>query len=362
MAPKQDPRTAKVLEQFKILDTDGNGTLEFDEIRDVLQKLDPKLSGIDLQKLFCQIDANGNGGIDTEEFCDFIFGGGTGSKLEEVIFETPQGTVSNMPVRKEWIEETLQHHNKLRALHGSQPLSWSDECYQLAKQQANICQQKRKMEHGSLEGKSGKHGQNIYWCSRPPISATRATQAWYDEIDTPGYDFSRQSERQPGTGHFTAVVWQGSTHVGMAASEDGLYVVANYWPAGNYVGRHAENVFPLGEAAQAEAKKMRAKMEQEKQEKEAAKQKAKAAGGGAKTEFGDAAKQVGPVKEMTAELKAILEGCPFNYTPKIEEAFKNDGEATVKRESHGEAEVIEVKLKVGRKTSTMKGQWGCGCT
>ena len=52
-----------------------------------------------------------------------------------------------------------------------------------------------------------------------------------------------------GTGHFTQVVWKSSQElgVGKAKSDDGrqVFVVCLYFPAGNYVGRHSENVLPL---------------------------------------------------------------------------------------------------------------------
>lgn len=56
-----------------------------------------------------------------------------------------------------------------------------------------------------------------------------ATQRWYDEIDD--YDFStHQSGTGKPTGHFTQVVWYGTTHVGAARSSDGIYIAANYSP------------------------------------------------------------------------------------------------------------------------------------
>merc|ERR1712032_93353 len=54
----------------------------------------------------------------------------------------------------------------------------------------------------------------------------------------------------PGTGHFTAVVWLATTHVGMNC--DGLgkgFIVANYTPAGNMMPadpHYLRNVLPLG--------------------------------------------------------------------------------------------------------------------
>lgn len=49
------------------------------------------------------------------------------------------------------------------------------------------------------------------------------------------------------TGHFTQVVWKGSHEVGLgrAQAADGKwFVCGNFYPAGNYVGQNAENVFP----------------------------------------------------------------------------------------------------------------------
>ena len=62
----------------------------------------------------------------------------------------------------------------------------------------------------------------------------------------PGYDF--KSTEPGGSGHFTQVVWKGSTELGVGRAEamhDGLlctYVVARYRPAGNFIGEFAKNV------------------------------------------------------------------------------------------------------------------------
>lgn len=49
-------------------------------------------------------------------------------------------------------------------------------------------------------------------------------------------------------GHFTQVIWKGSREIGVgrAFAEDGLrvFVVCNYYPAGNVIGRFKENVMP----------------------------------------------------------------------------------------------------------------------
>ena len=50
-------------------------------------------------------------------------------------------------------------------------------------------------------------------------------------------------------GHFTQVVWRTSRElgVGKAQTRDGKWLaVANYFPAGNYIGQYHENVPPPG--------------------------------------------------------------------------------------------------------------------
>lgn len=49
------------------------------------------------------------------------------------------------------------------------------------------------------------------------------------------------------SGHFTQVVWKSSKElgVGRARTQDGKWlVVANYLPAGNFMGKYKENVMP----------------------------------------------------------------------------------------------------------------------
>merc|ERR1712032_1561801 len=62
----------------------------------------------------------------------------------------------------------------------------------------------------------------------------------------------------PGTGHFTAVVWLATTHVGMNCDSLGKgFIVANYTPAGNMMPadpHYLRNVLPLGTPMQTRRK------------------------------------------------------------------------------------------------------------
>ena len=60
------------------------------------------------------------------------------------------------------------------------------------------------------------------------------------------YDFKRGGH-QPGTGHFTQVVWKDTRELGMARAKSkngSVYVVARYRPAGNNVSSFDGNVLP----------------------------------------------------------------------------------------------------------------------
>ena len=55
--------------------------------------------------------------------------------------------------------------------------------------------------------------------------------------------------RYPVSGHFSQVVWLSTRQVGVAQarSKSGrVYVVANYSPAGNFLGDYCDNVPPVG--------------------------------------------------------------------------------------------------------------------
>jgi len=144
----------------------------------------------------------------------------------------------------QWITETLDAMNTRRKLHGAPPLEWSEECYKAAKMQADACDEQNLLHHGYMEGPSGAHGQNAFMSSeagRPE----QAVEAWYNELNDPGYDFGKAGF-DAGTGHFTQTVWVGSRSVGQAASPSGKYQVANFLPAGNVDGLFEKNVLPAG--------------------------------------------------------------------------------------------------------------------
>ena len=98
---------------------------------------------------------------------------------------------------------------------------------------------------------NGWAGENIftYWTSGSNLKITGAdaVDRWYDEIKD--YDF-RTCDTKNGRpiGHFTQLIWKGTNKVGlgMARNKDNnVYVVANYYLAGNIEGYFKKNVLPM---------------------------------------------------------------------------------------------------------------------
>jgi len=128
-------------------------------------------------------------------------------------------------------------HNARRGKHCAQPLTWSPQLAGVAQGWANTLVRKGcKFEHSG-----GQYGENLAAGSSGSLDPEGVVAMWYDEIksfDFAGGGFSMQ------TGHFTQVVWRGTSQVGCGvASCNGLDIyVCNYDPAGNVEGEYRQNV------------------------------------------------------------------------------------------------------------------------
>lgn len=143
--------------------------------------------------------------------------------------------------------EILSLHNSARAKYGNAPaLSWDSTIAAFAQSRANTCV----MKHDA-QG----HGENLAAGSGPDwidekLSAKRTVFMWVDE-EVVRYNFASGSSSGV-TGHFTQVVWKGSTKLGCAYKDCnnpnvdkgvvGRMVVCNYDPPGNYGGQYQKNV------------------------------------------------------------------------------------------------------------------------
>ncbi|GIL68005.1 hypothetical protein Vafri_21346 [Volvox africanus] len=138
---------------------------------------------------------------------------------------------------------TLDLHNRYRANHSTAALVWDNTLATHAqtwatKQAALSCS----LNHENYQGE----GENLYvsWTtSSIVLNCTRAVKSWYDEVLKYSFTSTPYTDNQGKMiGHFTQVVWVGTTKVGCGAAKGtsngfNCYVVScRYAPPGNYIG------------------------------------------------------------------------------------------------------------------------------
>uniref|UniRef100_A0A383VKD2 SCP domain-containing protein n=1 Tax=Tetradesmus obliquus TaxID=3088 RepID=A0A383VKD2_TETOB len=152
----------------------------------------------------------------------------------------------------ELYKDILQMHNDYREMHDASDLSWSADLATAAAAATQPCV----FKHSGQE-----YGENIYatWGGGVPDEAALkealkyAITGWYGEVSK--YDYSNPGFTM-GTGHFTQVVWIGTTLLGCHVRScpaltgfggnpvQGIMVACEYDPPGNYMGEFQSNVKP----------------------------------------------------------------------------------------------------------------------
>ncbi|EDO41945.1 predicted protein, partial [Nematostella vectensis] len=144
--------------------------------------------------------------------------------------------------------EALEAHNKLRAIHNAPAMTLDADISAGAQAWA---------EKIAADG-TGSHDPTIFdqglgenWniaCQPDQKSPTATVTRWYNEVCDPGFTFGNSDDPGLGAGHFTQVVWKGSTKLGYGKA-NGQYSgaecefhVGRYKAAGNFGGKYAENV------------------------------------------------------------------------------------------------------------------------
>ncbi|WP_244918176.1 CAP family protein [Nostoc linckia] len=142
--------------------------------------------------------------------------------------------------------DAVSAHNTHRAKHKSPNVTIDNTLNESAQAWAQTIAAKGDLEHSTNRNNVGE---NIYWGGDSASLGSTAVDEWYSEIKD--YDYNNPVF-SGATGHFTQVVWKGSTKVGCGAAPgpatidgtkyDGVYVVCQYSPAGNVKGQFADNV------------------------------------------------------------------------------------------------------------------------
>jgi len=149
-----------------------------------------------------------------------------------------------------FLKELLDSVNVFRARHGVEPLTLDPDLVKYAKNRAKVVSTYDGLDENHAGNKGSGYGENMslqMTMSDQPAPTTVASSSWYGEIVD--YDFAdAKSYAGQVTGHFTQLVWKGSTKFG-AARVFGkgpeyyeTYIVANFSPAGNMGGEYATNV------------------------------------------------------------------------------------------------------------------------
>eukprot|EP00756_Hemistasia_phaeocysticola_P016089 Hpha_TRINITY_DN15457_c0_g1::TRINITY_DN15457_c0_g1_i1::g.174399::m.174399 len=157
----------------------------------------------------------------------------------------------------------VAQHNFVRAYHGACPLQWSAAIQQNVKDTAMASWSTCTLEHtpgtraSTSPGGFTSLGENLasqssmYYANNFPTDLK--TMSWYlEEYD---WDYATSSSTGPPTGHFTQVVWKGTTHIGCVMWQcDYTYgkkvlLACQYGTAGNWAGQYAANVGARGEVA-----------------------------------------------------------------------------------------------------------------
>ncbi len=143
------------------------------------------------------------------------------------------------------VREALAAHNKVRGTVGVPDLAWDSGLAKLAQQWArHLCRggkQLPMLEHRKI--RQGSPGENLWegaTSEAQAYSITEAVQRWAEEQKY----FDKKSGQCRGgvCGHYTQLVWRGTTHVGCgvatctASGMTATVWACNYSPAGNIIG------------------------------------------------------------------------------------------------------------------------------
>ncbi|WP_275593164.1 pathogenesis-related family 1 protein [Streptomyces deccanensis] len=124
--------------------------------------------------------------------------------------------------------------NQARADVGVPPLVWDESVAAQARSWARL-----RVADCELVHSNSRYGENLAKGSSPRYSLADAARLWLDEksdYDRPSNSCVNDRECL----HYTQLVWRASTRVGAAKARCGngwTYVVANFDPPGNWVGR-----------------------------------------------------------------------------------------------------------------------------
>lgn len=135
----------------------------------------------------------------------------------------------------------LALHNRERAAFGVAPLSWDDGLAAAAARYGPQLASLGRLQHSSPQSRAGQ-GENLWMGTARAFSIEEMAGSWAEERSyfRPGtFPQVSRSGNWSDVGHYTQMIWRGTTRVGCALHRGGNadYLICRYAPAGNIVGR-----------------------------------------------------------------------------------------------------------------------------
>ncbi len=130
------------------------------------------------------------------------------------------------------IDEIVSKHNYYRQMYSVPEIIFDPILSDYSEQRANSIINVESFEHVS----NCPYGENLY-CSYDLDNVSNCVDKWMSE--SANWNEMENNWMEDGLGHFSQVVWRGSTNLGIGKSymSNGLLViVCNYYPSGNLVG------------------------------------------------------------------------------------------------------------------------------
>jgi len=101
VADCDDKGLGQLVDTFLAWDKNGDGTVSSTELKEVLQHVNPKFTEVTLTKMMGEIDVNGDGVIDIQEFVNWLSGENLKKKkMKKKAKEAQNATISSTLERK----------------------------------------------------------------------------------------------------------------------------------------------------------------------------------------------------------------------------------------------------------------------
>jgi hypothetical protein len=158
----------------------------------------------------------------------------------QMAFGQLPGKDTGSKITQEDAQKVLDHHNLVRKEVGIDELVWSNDLAAFAQEWAEqLAKNGCRMEHRKQPKINNEPvGENLFWgSSSTAFGPSDASVSWYSEKKI--YTYGKfGTGNWHAIGHYTQMVWKSTKQVGFGVAvckNGGILVVANYYPAGNYM-------------------------------------------------------------------------------------------------------------------------------